>query len=296
MLCARPPEDGAASGPHQAPFRSTVAAAVGDQLGLPPPKREGPICEVKTRGPSAALRRHCQWIRELQEQVQEDQRQVADDNQAQADRKERMQKAFKVQRDAIRQMKKERDRDDIQAADVEAILRSGGKGTRKPMWAMTQDEQDRFKEEDAEELIKFAEELDFDKYIDDMEFRQNLQIVRDRAKKLQKEQDAFKDSVVREFNLQGDSDEEDEYVGEAAPSISGAGSVSRRPGPSGGKRPDWDASTVCSDDRLSVEKDRQSAASRAMEANPQLRSVHSKGSVQKLIEKAQEKQPDQALA
>jgi len=306
MLCSRPPEDGVkaggAGGPAVAPFKSTIAASVGEQLGLPPPKRDEPKFEVKTRGPSAALRRHCQWIKELQEQVGEDQRQAEASIQAQEERKAKMQVTFKQQRDAIRRIKSERDRSNIDPADVEAILRPGAKraggveAARKPLWAMTEDEKEGVEDEEAAQLIRFVEDLDFDRYIDDLEFKEHLQIVRDRARRLQREQDAFKDSLVREFNIPTDGafQEGDDWPGAA--SSCGDGSLSRaedrargrRPGSLPDDRPDWDASTANGDDRMSVDREAHGAAEKLLEANPQLRAIHSKGSVQKLIEKAQE--------
>merc|ERR1711871_110859 len=65
---------------------------------------------------------------------------------------------------------------------------------------MTTKEKADFEEGEADDLLKFAEDLDYEKYIDNYEFRQNLDALRDRAGKLQKEQDAFKDALVAEFN------------------------------------------------------------------------------------------------
>merc|ERR1712039_26200 len=83
-------------------------------------------------------------------------------------------------------------------------------------------------------------------------------------------------------------------------SVSGMGAEDRLPGrpsrPSDGKRPDWDASTACGDDRLSVDRDTQSAAERLLDANPQMRAIHSKGSVQRLMEKAQDTQSGHSVS
>merc|ERR1712060_211289 len=103
---------------------------------------------VKMRGPSAALRRHCQWIKELQTQVKADQQQANDVALAQEERKQRMQEGFKKQRDAIQQIKKDRGRGLIEAHEVEAIIRPRGKkkkaqtGGQKPLWAMTEEERE----------------------------------------------------------------------------------------------------------------------------------------------------------
>ena len=73
MLCNRPPDNGpmGGEGDSQPPFKPTISATVNEQLGLPPPAgRKFERRDVKTRGPSAALRQHVQWLRELQGQVQ----------------------------------------------------------------------------------------------------------------------------------------------------------------------------------------------------------------------------------
>jgi len=298
MLCNRPPDDHAraqgADGGGQPPFKSTIAASAREQLGLQPAKQATPLHnEVKTRGPSAALRRHCQWIKELQQQVQEDKGTAEESAQVQEQRKLKMQEVFKQQREAIRRIKGERDRSQIEPGELEAIMRPAAKkgsapsaaSSRKPMWAMTQDERLNCEDEEADALIEFAQGLDFDKYMEDMEFRQCLQVVKDRAKRLQREQDAFKDSLVREFNGADDEDERSNYGGDFTGGRPAEGS--RRYKLAGDDRADWDASTACSDDRQSVARSVKSAAEQALEANPQLRAVHSKGSVQKLIEKAQ---------
>mmetsp|Transcript_11603 Transcript_11603/g.32693 ORF Transcript_11603/g.32693 Transcript_11603/m.32693 type:complete len:341 (+) Transcript_11603:79-1101(+) len=305
MLCNRPPDDphrpGAGEATFQPPFKSTIAATQREQVGLPPAK-DGKKVEhpsgVKTRGPSAALRRHCQWIRELQEQVREDQRQAEEGEKVQQERKQRMAEVFKMQRDAIRQIKKERNRDSIQPHEIEAIIKPKEvsrppRGAQKPLWAMTEEEKEGVEDEEADDLIRFAEGVDFDEYINDLEFRQGLEALKDRAKKIQREQDAFKDSILREFN--GSEDDADEARSASAyddaRTDGGADRpTGRRPGQDSAPRgrPDWDASTAAGDDGPALDRESQAAADRVLQANPQLRGVHSKGSVRKLIERASE--------
>jgi len=302
MLCNRPPEEpsrqqsGGAGG--QPPFLGAISTTARDQVGLPPAKdgkKIEPTRDVKRCGPSAALRRHCQWIKELQEQVREDQKQCEDSAKAQEERKQRMQETFKRQRDAIRLIKKERDTEGIDPYEIEAIMQpkrgsQAPEGARKPMWAMTEAEKEGFEDEEADDLIRFAENIDFDRYITDLEFRQGLQAVRDRAKRLQREQDAFKDSILREFNAPA-SDEEEEGRSTSADGEFKLGDgasrafarKSAKDGP--GDRPDWDASTACGEERL-PDRQAMAAADRVLEANPQLRAVHSKGSIQRLIDRA----------
>jgi len=309
MLCNRPPDDLSkkygGEGGAQPAFKSTIAAGASEQLGLQPAKQlNKPVHEVKKCGPSAALRRHCQWIKELQQQVQHDHKQAEDDSEGQEQRKAKMAEVFKQQRDAIRQIKSQRDRSSIDPGEVEAILRPPAKkapaaataassSARKPLWAMTDTERAGCEDDEADALIQFAEGLDFDKYMDDLEFKQCLQVVHDRARKLQREQDAFKDSLVREFNTANEDEEgRSNYGGDfTAPGGRSGDTGGRRNRSTGDDRPDWEGSTACGDDQQSVARSVRSAAELALEHNPQLKAVHSKGSVQKLIEKAQGQPP-----
>merc|ERR1719181_234915 len=91
----------------------------------------------------------------------------------------------------------------------ERARKKEAKQKSKPLWAMTAQEKESFEEEEADALVNFAENLDFDKYMGDLEFRQALDAMKDRAGKLAKVQDAFKDDLVRDFNTKvGDDLEE----------------------------------------------------------------------------------------
>merc|ERR1719220_1697381 len=129
---------------------------------------------------------------------------------------------------------------------------------------MTEEEREGFEDDQAADLIEFAENLDFDGYINDLEFRQCLRAVQDRAKKLQREQNAFKDSIVNEFNMADDDEEDDEDMR----SISAGRTAHRGLPQTGGvgDRPDWDSSTAAGDDLPGgFNKETRSAAERLFE-------------------------------
>jgi hypothetical protein len=270
-----------------------------EQLGLQPcidDNTEDRQAEIKTRGPSAALRRHVRWIKELQQQVKDDQQQFDVDEKRKGLRKDSMQTVFKQQRDAIRKLRQDNgavSREELESV-MEAFPPTGGKAKagKKPLWAMTTDEKEAVEEAEAEDLIRFAEGLDFDAFVGDLEFRHCLQAVKDRAKKLQKEQDAFKDSILREFNeadADGNGTETSSLAGDPFDGTGQADPSRRRRRPAGEEaRPDWDNSTACGDEGKSAASDRSSkiAVERVLENNPNLRLVHSKESMQKLVEKA----------
>lgn len=311
MLCNRPTEDSGLSrlqgDSNPPPFRAMISATCRDQLGLPPPKPEEAPVEVKSRGSSAALRRHVRWIKDLQQQVQADHTHYDMEVKRMEDHKDSMQEVFKKQRDAIRQLRKEND-GVVDRQDLEAVMEqfppTGAKARKvkgqKPVWAMTEQEKEALEEEEAANLIKFAEDLDFDKFLGDHEFRAHLQAMQDRARKLQKEQDAFKDSIIKEFN-QVDDAEGSELGSRFEDGLDGAsllGDVGneagapsrrrrRRDGDGVGERPDWDASTAFGEDAgVGVDRGQKAMAEHVLENNPRIRSVHSKDSIQRLVEKA----------
>jgi hypothetical protein len=321
MLCSRPTDDskGAGQGSHigadgqSAPFKSTVSVTANDHLGINPPKQmPQPSPEaVKTRGPSAALRRHVRWLRDLRDQVREEKQKGEDGVKAEEARVQKMQEAFKQQRDAISRLKKEREEGTLSRQTLETIFlptnkvgRAGAAAPKgsdtapkagaaapasKPLWAMTEVEKETFEDQEADDLIQFAEDLNFDGYIQDLEFRECLQAVRDRARKLQREQNEFKDSILREFN-------EDEGEGDAAaggsPGADRNAATAVRRGRAVDGAPvgddelhDWDASTACGEERA-VDKNLRTAADSVLDGNSKLRAVHSKESVSRLIEKS----------
>lgn len=288
------------------PFKSTISPGEREQLGINYKKLEPRSAgSVKTRGPSAALRRHMQWIKELQVQVAEEHQRIADDEQQQQKRQQNMQVLFKQQRDNIKELKSAglNTTADVRKLETHLQLKGKTKG-KKPLWAMTEEEQESFNDEEAAALIDFAENLDFEKYMGDAEFKQHFQVLQDRAKRLQKEQDKFKDDLIRDFNAQT-GDEGDEfgsaYTGSPRDSRADGGSqlgdLPGRTGPARGRgageddRPDWDSSTAMGEDGPRGDREARSDAGSVLDAMPQLKGVHSKQSVQRIMEKAREGTP-----
>lgn len=223
--------------------------------------------------------------------------------QLQRSESKKMQVLFKEQRDNIKQLKSQglTTTHDVKKLEAHLDLSKKGAKAKKPMWAMTEEEQQAADEEEAAALIDFAENLDFEKYLGDSEFRQHLRVVQDRAKKLQREQDKFKDDLIADFNAQAEDDEYGSaYTGSPRGSQAEGGSVlgdlPGRTGPvrtrGGEDRPDWDSSTAMGDEAPSgVSAEARSDAGRVMDAMPQLKGIHSKESVQRIIEKARQGTP-----
>lgn len=315
MLCNRP-SDGPTSklgggGEGPTPFKSMVAQNHGEQLGLPPAKKEeGSKPEVKKRGPSAALRQHVRWLRELQDQMQGERDMVDDEERNAEARKQKLKAIAAKHREGVRQMLEERD---VYYQQPGASKKPATTKASKPLWAMTAQEKDVFEDEEADSLISFAENLDFDKYVGDLEFKTGVEAMRDRAGKLQKEQDAFKDALLADFNSKLDEDDEETSAGGSPRSLNQQdgvdgqslfGDVKSEYSVSSSRRskgadrynkdgkPDWDACTSCGDGPQ-VDHTIKDQASQILESHSQIRAVHSKGSVSKLVEKARQAQTSQ---
>jgi len=335
MLCNRPADDPTSQlqgGDGPVPFKSMISAQCGEKLGLTPCKTFEH--QVKKRGPSAALRRHVRWLKELQGQMKQERDEVeAEEGDAQ-EREKRMKEIFADHRDGVREMYRVRQEelDAEEAANMEqrrakreaanaakaaakvakeAALQAAQGGAQvpaktkksKPLWAMTEMEKEAFEEDEAEDLIAFAEGLDYEKMLGDMDFKQKMGALRDRSNKLQSEQDAFKDALVADFNALADEEERSTSAGGSPRSlkegIDGHGLLgdlqseysqcsSRRYKEKEAKGLDWDASTQC-DDHMQVDHEVRSQVDMVLEANTAMRGIHSKGSVQRIIEKAKER-------
>lgn len=314
MLCNRPIDDMTSRlvGGEDQPFKSMISATHGEQIGLTP-CRNYEQRTVKTRGPSAALRNHVRWLKELQEEMRGERAQAEFDAQQGEDRKRKMKAFFEKQRESVRQMMHERDRQRAEghqpASSSSDVAPRKKAPPSKPLWAMTEKEKDDFEEGEADQLIDFAENLDYDKYVGDLEFRQALETLKDRTGKLQKEQDAFKDALLQDFNTKA-SEEDEGASTSAGPSPrrledglegqsvlgseyslgSSKRSRSNERAQRGDGRPEWDASTSCADDRPGVDRGIRETAEQLLEANPALRAVHSKESMQRIVEKQRERQ------
>jgi len=77
-------------------------------------------------------------------------------------------------------------------------IKSSKKGA-KPAWATTEKEQEDAKEAEVDDLLEFAYDLDYDKYMNDFEVRQLFSIIKDRVSEIKKDQD-WKKNIADEWN------------------------------------------------------------------------------------------------
>ena len=69
----------------------------------------------------------------------------------------------------------------------------------KPAWAHTAAQVEEDKEAEIDDLLEFAYELDYEKYMEDYEVRQALGIIKDRVKEITQEDD-WKEKMADEWN------------------------------------------------------------------------------------------------
>lgn len=67
------------------------------------------------------------------------------------------------------------------------------------MWAMTEKDLEDKKEDEIDELLEFAYELDYEKYMEDLEVRQALALIKNRVQEIKKDTD-WKEKIVKEWN------------------------------------------------------------------------------------------------
>jgi len=287
MLCNRPKEGGrgGASGgdgsDRPAPFRSTVSATHNDHPGLNPAGRSEAMQAASRRKPPPkcpVLRRHLSWLKKLQQEMGDQRAENEGRAEAQQKQHERIKAFCEKHREGVQAMIKEGNDYDDELKEMSHKQHRPVNG-QKPAWAMTEEQSEVAEEYDADGLINFAENLDFDQYINDLEFREALGGIRDRAKVMHKEQEAFKKQLVDSYNV---ADED----AELSPRTEGHGSAV----PTADRRSQKAASEADGTELSNYTTGTTSAemAKEAMELNPALKGIHSKASLQKIIEKQSE--------
>lgn len=149
----------------------------------------------------------------------------------------------------------------------------------KPAWARTEEQQVEAEDEEVEDLLDFAENLDIDKYMDDYEFNEALAAAKARITEL--------DEDLEDGSEVGDADE----VGSQGTAQTSASMMSmrirEREEAAAAAAEEWDNRTNASHESA---RSRMSGKSRAvaqemLEMNPNLRKMHSEKSLTTIVEK-----------
>lgn len=73
------------------------------------------------------------------------------------------------------------------------------KSKSKPAWALTEKQQEEEREKEIDDLIEFAYDLDYEKYMEDYEVRQALAVIKDRVKEI-KQNTNWKEEAAKQWN------------------------------------------------------------------------------------------------
>lgn len=81
------------------------------------------------------------------------------------------------------------------------------KAPARPAWAQTANQMEDAKEAEIDDLLEFAYELDYEKYMEDYEVRQAIAIIKDRVNELTQEPN-WKEQITDEWNQANEAEAE----------------------------------------------------------------------------------------
>lgn len=274
------------------PFVSTVMPA--EQLGANPIKRNLPGRDRKNPADDVTWR-HKKWLAEFQERREDLTEMMEEASLEQEMKQKRFQEKQAAMRAAIRKVKEEKpgDREALQAAmngDLSILednkmsktekVAKKKKAPSKPKWALTSEENENVEEFEVDDLLDFTENLDFEKYMDDLEVKEAMTFVQDRVKELAEP----KKYAEGEEGEEGEGDEDDD-LGEmttlADPAV--AAKLRRRAARKEAGDENWENDSQASG---MSEMSQASTMSKALlQNNQKMRGVHSNASVKAMLEK-----------
>lgn len=91
--------------------------------------------------------------------------------------------------------------------EVKKIAEQSKQERKKPAWTLTEKQAEEQEEQDVDELLEFAYQLDYEKYIEDFEIRQALSVLKERVQEL-KQDENWKENFVARWNQQEDPQQE----------------------------------------------------------------------------------------
>eukprot|EP00397_Hematodinium_sp_SG-2012_P054400 GEMP01065579.1.p1 GENE.GEMP01065579.1~~GEMP01065579.1.p1 ORF type:complete len:361 (+),score=66.34 GEMP01065579.1:90-1172(+) len=279
MLCNRP-DAMKWEKPGPPPFKSTVSETYGQPIGVNPVK-ELPLYEASGAEVCPAIKKHAEWLKVLQEEMKKHKSSNAAARAAEIAKAAKVKKVAERQREAVRK---------VMTSQVENVRENLGQAINatdlsnvpieaKPLWALSHDEMEEFDLMESDKLLNFADGLDFDSYIHDLEFRQALETLQGRAKEIDKEQKVFKEELVAALN---EASDDDIGIGDSTPK------EERKVATINCSQSDWDQSTTCGD-KPEIDQEAKGHVDRVFASNSDIRSVHSKESVKNIIKMQKEK-------
>ena len=238
MLCNRPndpAEKPQRDGP--APFISRVT--VKEQLGLNPANKPG-LKPEKPKKTLEILNRHKLWLKQLQKQKEENVAKAQESLKAQEEKVEKMKKKYKPKANV--EQKSER----LTEKNLKTLEKESKKD--KPKWALTKEEaevkEEQEEEKEVDELLQFVSDLDYDEFINDLEVRQAMEIVKERVEEIKKDKE-WKYKITEKYNNDDDLRADDARSGMSKNSIKSYESKARSQiGDTRKNDGEWDKSVI----------------------------------------------------
>jgi len=153
----------------------------------------------------------------------------------------------------------------------------------KPKWAMTKEESEKVNDKELDDLLNFAQNLDYEKYIKDLEIREALGIIKNKIEN--KIEDQNIDNNGEEIKeLENKKNEKEELT---LPPINNHNSKPLE------HENDWNSSVKVGDN-LKDDQLKYQAAEEVLKNNPALKGIHSNQSIKKILEREGLIQPTQS--
>lgn len=195
MLCGTPGGvvEQLSKGPG--PFLSGKVPA---ELGITHVKKEEeehkqhtvPICH-------AAQQQHREYLRDLAAKIKQVKKELDNDS-AETQSKIRVATKAREQREAVKELVKQ---EQMTVDNLTQVFIPSAKTITKPQWALTSEQAAVAEKADDDELLDFVSNLpSFDDYLEDLEIRQALLVLKDRCGRIEREQQAWREALVNEFN------------------------------------------------------------------------------------------------
>lgn len=164
------------------------------------------------------------------------------------------------------------------------------KAAAKPKWAMTEEEAFLAEDHEHDDLLNFAEKLDYDKYIQNYTTEEALEVMRDRVNEIVKANDWSQEDIERAAERDDDDDLRSavtsEFQQRVEPGASQPQARKALPGISAAHDRDWDATTSRGQIlKRAISRDALALAERILENTPSMQKIHTRQSLARVLQK-----------
>lgn len=331
MLCNRPNEFGQVQKPERqgkAPFISRVDPK--EKIGLNPTKKIIVVSQKK-KDSNNILIRHKRYLKMLQEKKLIEKLEMENDESNKNETFKKFRDQTAKQRQKIKELKTDnQNKEDTPSPQKDPLFetkpepqsivkltkenlqkndeqysnknKASKKQTKaKPAWAKTEEQLKQEQDNEIDDLIEFAYDLDYEKYMEDLEVRQAIALIKERVAEIKKD-DEWRQKIAQEWNQAeeanpNDADEKPKDNEDARSavsirtSITGKSKMSKKSEIMNDikreeeKKEQWDTSTQADKKKQTVEEKLASKlADQILESNPNLKAIHSKTSMKRMLE------------